>query len=44
MNSYIKDTTWYKNLTKGFIDTSPPKPSAPEKKNASVTRCSNPFK
>ena len=32
MNSYIKDTTWYKNLTKGFIDTSPPKPSAPEKK------------
>jgi hypothetical protein len=32
MNSYIKDTTWYKNLTKGFIDTNPPKPSVPEKK------------
>ena len=32
MNSYIKDTKWYKSLTKGFIDTNPPKPSVPEKK------------
>ena len=32
MNSYIKDTKWYKSLTKGFIDTNPPKPSVAEKK------------
>jgi hypothetical protein len=32
MNTYIKDTKWYKSLTKGFIDTNPPKPSVPEKK------------
>jgi hypothetical protein len=32
MNSYIKDTNWYKNLTRGFIDTSPPKKTSLEKK------------
>ena len=32
MNSYIKDTKWYKSLTKGFIDMNPPKPSGSEKK------------
>jgi len=32
MNSYIKDTMWYKNLTIGFIDTSPPKKISLEKK------------
>ena len=32
MNSYIKDTTWYKNLTSGFIDTSPPKKISLERK------------
>ena len=32
MNSYIKDTNWYKNLTRGFIDTSPPKKMSLEKK------------
>jgi hypothetical protein len=32
MNSYIKDTNWYKNLTRGFIDTSPPKKISLEKK------------
>jgi len=32
MNSYIKNTTWYKNLTRGFIDTSPPKKMSLEKK------------
>lgn len=25
MNSYVKDTNWYKNVTRGFIDTDPPK-------------------
>ena len=25
MNSYIKDTTWYKKLTRGFVDTEPQK-------------------
>lgn len=44
MNSYIKDTNWYKNLTRGFIDTSPPKKNVFRKENASFTRCSNPFK
>ena len=32
MNSYIKDTNWYKSLTRGFIDTSPPKKTSLEKK------------
>lgn len=32
MNSYIKDTNWYKKLTSGFIDTSPPKKTSLEKK------------
>jgi len=32
MNSYIKNTTWYKNLTKGFLDTDPPKKISTEKK------------
>ena len=32
MNSYIKDTMWYKKLTSGFIDTSPPKKISLEKK------------
>jgi hypothetical protein len=32
MQSVIKDSTWYKNLTKGFIDTSPPKPTTMVKK------------
>jgi hypothetical protein len=32
MQSLIIDSAWYKNLTKGFIDTSPPKPSASVKK------------
>jgi hypothetical protein len=30
--SFIRDTEWYKNTTKGFIDTSPPKPTTPVKK------------
>lgn len=32
MFSYIKNTLWYKNLTKGFIDTSEPKQISKEKK------------
>lgn len=32
MNSYIKNTNWYKKLTSGFIDTSPPKKMSLEKK------------
>ncbi len=32
MNSYIKNTMWYKNLTSGFIDTDPPKNISLEKK------------
>ena len=32
MQSAIKDTEWYKNVTKGFIDTTPPKPPVPIKK------------
>ena len=32
MQSAIKDSEWYKNVTKGFIDTSPPKPTVPVKK------------
>ena len=32
MNSYIKNTMWYKNLTRGFIDTEPPKQKLLEKK------------
>ena len=32
MQSVIKDTEWYKNVTKGFIDTTPPKPAVPVKK------------
>lgn len=30
--SFIRDTEWYKNTTKGFIDTSSPKPTTPVKK------------
>ena len=32
MQSVIKDSTWYKDVTKGFIDTTPPKPAVPAKK------------
>ena len=32
MNSYVKDTNWYQNVTKGFIDTDPPKKKYLEKK------------
>ena len=32
MQSAIKDSTWYKDVTKGFIDTTPPKPPVPAKK------------
>lgn len=32
MQSAIKDSTWYKDVTKGFIDTTPPKPAVPPKK------------
>ena len=32
MQSAIKDSTWYKDVTKGFIDTTPPKPPVPPKK------------
>jgi hypothetical protein len=32
MQSVIKDTEWYKNITKDFIDTNPPKPVTPAKK------------
>ncbi len=27
MQSVIKDSEWYKDVTKGFIDTTPPKPA-----------------
>jgi hypothetical protein len=32
MQSMIKDSEWYKDVTKGFIDTTPPKPPVPAKK------------
>ena len=32
MQSAIKDSSWYKDVTKGFIDTTPPKPKVPPKK------------
>jgi hypothetical protein len=32
MQSVIKDSTWYKEATKGFIDTTPPPPPVPAKK------------
>ena len=32
MQSVIKDSVWYKDVTKGFIDTTPPKPAVPVKK------------
>jgi hypothetical protein len=32
MQSAIKDSVWYKDLTKGFLDTTPPKPAMPAKK------------
>jgi hypothetical protein len=32
MQSVIKDSTWYKHVTKGFIDTTSPKPAVPAKK------------
>ena len=32
MQSVIKDSVWYKDVTKGFIDTTPPKPPVPAKK------------
>jgi hypothetical protein len=32
MQSAIKDSEWYKDVTKGFIDTTPPKPPVPAKK------------
>jgi len=32
MQSAIKDSSWYKDVTKGFIDTTPPKPAVPPKK------------
>lgn len=43
MNSYVKDTNWYQNVTRGFIDTDPPKKIF-GKKNANVTRRSNSVK
>ena len=43
MNSYVKDTNWYQNVTRGFIDTDPPKKNT-WKKNANVTRCFNSVK
>ena len=32
MQSLVKDSSWYKDVTKGFIDTTPPKPVVPVKK------------
>jgi hypothetical protein len=32
MQSAIRESAWYKNVTKGFIDTTPPKPPVPAKK------------
>ena len=32
MQSAIRESTWYKNVTKDFIDTTPPKPTVPAKK------------
>ena len=32
MQSAIRESEWYKNVTKGFIDTTPPKPPVPAKK------------
>jgi hypothetical protein len=32
METFVKNTNWYKNLTRGFIDTSPPKKISLEKK------------
>jgi hypothetical protein len=32
MQSAIRESTWYKNVTKDFIDTTPPKPLVPAKK------------
>lgn len=32
MQSAIRDSKWYKDVTKGFIDTTPPPPSVPPKK------------
>jgi len=32
MQSAVRESTWYKNVTKGFIDTTPPKPPVPAKK------------
>ena len=32
MQSAIRESTWYKDVTKGFIDTTPPKPPVPAKK------------
>ena len=32
MLSIITDSTWYKDATKGFIDTTPPKQPTPAKK------------
>jgi hypothetical protein len=32
MQSAIRESTWYKNVTKDFIDTTPPKPPVPVKK------------
>ena len=32
MQSAVRESTWYKNVTKGFIDTTPQKPLVPAKK------------
>ena len=32
MQSAIRESTWYKNVTKDFVDTTPPKPTVPAKK------------
>ena len=32
MQSAIRDSNWYKDVTKGFIDTTPPPPPVPPKK------------
>jgi hypothetical protein len=43
METFFKNTNWYKKLTRGFIDTSEPKKNI-QKKNASFTRRYNPIK
>jgi hypothetical protein len=44
METFFKNTSWYKKITRGFIDTSEPKKKINRKKNASFTRYSNTIK